>query len=355
MRHSFFISILNILQQKIKNLPDFITEKKIKSLILFGTFITYLRIAIVFGKIKIINPKKKIIVIALVDYIGDIVASEPAIRQIRKMHPKDYLMWIVRKEFAELVRYHPQLDKVISIYCLKVWININKFIRHLGVVYDLHIDGKWCEKGRVRLIKAKKSLISFENYYYYGNLLNIFSACAELPLTVDDAPKIFIPIKVKKSVQNLKLPKDYICIHTNSKDESRNWDNEKWNTLFVKIISTFNFCVVEIGKKNVIKINSGKYINLCAKTNLLETAEIISRAKLFIGIDSGPAHIANACGTYGIILLGKYGHFECYMPFSGNYSNQKNASIVYAPNGESAKMISVEQIYQKIFEYLQKK
>ena len=51
------------------------------------------------------------------------------------------------------------------------------------------------------------------------------------------------------------------------------------------------------------------YLNLSNKLSILSTAEVIKRSSIFIGLDSGPSHIANAVGTKGIILMGDYYHF----------------------------------------------
>ena len=46
--------------------------------------------------------------------------------------------------------------------------------------------------------------------------------------------------------------------------------------------------------------------NLCGQTGIAESAEIIRRATLFIGIDSGPSHLANAVKTPGVILFDRH-------------------------------------------------
>jgi ADP-heptose:LPS heptosyltransferase len=45
-------------------------------------------------------------------------------------------------------------------------------------------------------------------------------------------------------------------------------------------------------------------INLAGKTTLRETAALLSRARLFIGNDSGPAHLAAAVGVPVVVLSG---------------------------------------------------
>ena len=62
-------------------------------------------------------------------------------------------------------------------------------------------------------------------------------------------------------------------------------------------------------------------IDACGQLSVLGTAAVIRRASLFVGIDSGPAHFANALGPPGVILLGSYGPFAKYTPYSGRYAN----------------------------------
>ena len=57
--------------------------------------------------------------------------------------------------------------------------------------------------------------------------------------------------------------------------------------------------------------------------SILETAEVIRRAELFVGIDSGPAHLANAVATPGVILIGQYNAFKRFMPYSGLYATER--------------------------------
>jgi heptosyltransferase-3 len=69
-------------------------------------------------------------------------------------------------------------------------------------------------------------------------------------------------------------------------------------------------------------------MNLCGQLSILETAEVIRRADYFIGLDSGPSHLGNATGTFGIILMGALTTFPSYNPYSGGYGRQENARLV---------------------------
>ncbi len=63
-------------------------------------------------------------------------------------------------------------------------------------------------------------------------------------------------------------------------------------------------------------------------TAVAESAEIIRRAALFIGIDSGPAHLADAVKTPGVILMGRYLTWDYYMPSTGFYADARNCRIL---------------------------
>jgi len=88
-------------------------------------------------------------------------------------------------------------------------------------------------------------------------------------------------------------------------------------------------CVVELGLRSLLgRKDDGNYSNLCGQSGIAESAEIIRRAALFIGIDSGPAHLANAVKTPGVILMGRYWTWDYYMPYTGFYADMRNCRIL---------------------------
>jgi len=96
--------------------------------------------------------------------------------------------------------------------------------------------------------------------------------------------------------------------------------------------------VVEIGLQSSLAMNAENFINLCGQTSLLQAAEIIRRARLFVGVDSGPGHLANAVGTPGVILLGQVGPFKKYNPYTGNWKAETNVSLVRNHDGPASEI-----------------
>jgi heptosyltransferase-3 len=103
---------------------------------------------------------------------------------------------------------------------------------------------------------------------------------------------------------------------------------------------------VEVGLKSTFaEQNDGTFIDLCGQLNLLETAAVIARSTLFVGVDSGPAHIANAVRCPGVILMGCYRHFTNQFPYTGFFA-LGGATVVRTP--EALSSLSVEKVFEAV-------
>jgi ADP-heptose:LPS heptosyltransferase len=309
----------------------------------------YLRLWLKRRSVKKEAPDRKFIVINLIEHFGDIVACEPVARYVKYRHPDAYLVWMVRRPYRELVLHNSAIDQVFVLSCFTEWI----YIAASGLfdeIIDLHPRNRECPICLKPLQKASGNHeITIENYFNYGNLLAAFCQSAGIPI-IDDKPKLYLPNTTVEHINNLKLPENFLVIHCTSNEEAKDWPAINWQQLVKMIINDLDLTVIEIGLLSSLDINSDRYVNLCGQLSLLETAEVIRRAKLFIGIDSGPAHLANAAGTFGIILLGEYRIFKCYMPYSGSYESGENAKILF--NDGPAADIPVNRVYDAISEYL---
>ena len=293
-------------------------------------------------------PGRKFIVINLIESFGDVVACEPVARYVRSCHPNAYIVWTVRRPYRDLVLHNPAIDEVFFLYCITEWI----YLASSGLfdeIIDLHLQNRECTSCRKPLLKdSGNTEVTIHNYYNHGNLLAAFCKSAGIPI-IEDQPRVYIPNGTIRTVDLLGLPDEFIVVHCSSSEVNRDWMQKKWHLLTHKIISDLDHSVVEIGLQSLLNLKSDRYVNLCAKLSPLETAEIIRRAKLFVGIDSGPAHLANAVGTFGIILLGEYKIFKRYMPFSGGFKNGKNATILHYDGPVSD--IPVNMVYEAVTGY----
>ena len=274
------------------------------------------------------QPGRPVVAIGLVEHLGDIVATEPIIRHLRREHPDGYLVWVVGHRYRELLEHHPQLDAVLPVGCLTDWI----LLRDAGVfdrVVDLHFHQRHCARCGIRLVKPDGGRgVTSDNYYALGNLLHAFCRIGGLP-TLADAPELHVPAAPRAAVDRLALPPAYVAIHCASNETVRDWTADGWRELVSRILD-LGRPVVEVGLRPVVGPARPGYVDLCGRLSILETAEVIRRAAAFVGIDSGPAHLANAVGTPGVIILGEYGPYRRYMPYSGEYASGRNATVLHA-------------------------
>ncbi len=301
------------------------------------------------ARLKRESQKRRLVGVMLLEHLGDIVACEPVVRHIKKMHPYAFIVWGVKKPYRELIENNPYIDGTLTIHCLTermLLINSGLF----DEVIDLHFHDRYCSLcSQPRKKVQGASPINLTNYFRFGSLLSAMSQSAGLS-ALDDKPMVYIPEAAVRKVDSLRLPEEFLVINCTSNAPEKGWPAEKWIRLLAKVKETVGLPVFEIGTETFLDMSLSLSQSLCGKLSILESAEVIRRAKLFIGIDSGPAHLANAVGTAGVVLMGNYLGFTKYIPFSGPYGKGKNSEIIYQ-NGSVAD-ISIERVFISVKEFL---
>jgi heptosyltransferase-3 len=160
----------------------------------------------------------------------------------------------------------------------------------------------------------------------------------------DDAqPKIYLD----EIPYSSPFEKPYWVIHCKSNAGLRDWTDENWRNLLTKIIDTWNVRIIEIGQVNPLNFQHENFVTLVGKTSLSETMKIIQGASFFIGLDSGPTHIANACMVPGLILNGEFLNFKTYMSYSGMYKNGSKVKILFNESGKT-KDLAFDTVWKEL-------
>lgn len=297
---------------------------------------------------------QELIAIIRTEHFGDIVAAEPISRYVRQLHPSACIVWFVKPSFHELVDYNPEINQVFREFCVterRTLISTGVFDR----VYELQFrNNNVCVKCDVSTDNpvAEQRGINVHNYFNFGNLLEVFSKTAGLisiqeRFPVDDQPKLYLQDKHRLKVDSLQLKRPFIVVHCQSNFAPKDWPAERWEQLIHWITDQYGYQVVEIGLKSNLTIRTDAYTNLCGQLSILETAEVIKRADFLIGLDSGPSHLGNAVGTFGIILMGALATFASYNPYSGSYGRQENARLV-RKEGLACSELSFEFVREEV-------
>jgi len=297
---------------------------------------------------------QELIAVVRTEHFGDIVAAEPISRYVRSLHPNAYIVWFVKPSYHELIDFNPEIDETFKEFCVtqrKALFEKNIFDK----IYELQFsNNNYCATCNVSIDNpiALRKGINVHTYLSFGNLLEVFARTADLigdkvPFPADDQPRLYLQDQHRRKADSLQLPEKFIVIHCQSNYAPKDWPADRWNQLIIWMAKNYSYQIVEIGLKSNLDVKEPVYRNLCGQLSILETAEVIRRADFFIGLDSGPSHLANAVGTTGVILMGSLGAFPTYNPYSGKYGRQENAFFVRQAGSPCAEL-SLEFVKEKV-------
>ena len=107
------------------------------------------------------------------------------------------------------------------------------------------------------------------------------------------------------ALNGLGINRPFIVASIGAKVDVKDWGDYKWTLLISKLGRYLSgWGLVMIGSADERERTSqllrnwpGKFLNLCNSLNVRESAAVLSRAKAYVGHDSGPMHLAAAVGT----------------------------------------------------------
>jgi ADP-heptose:LPS heptosyltransferase len=262
------------------------------------------------------------ILVGLVEHFGDIVACEPVTRYLRFNFPDAHLSWVVLNVYRELIDSNPYVNETVTVECLTEWMRLASHGDYDQVV-DLHVNYRICQHCQIPLTKRTGNpfVTAFE-WFDHGAILEAFALGAGLPRLFAQ-PRVYLRAAHRGAVDALGLPTDYCVFHRVSKDLVKDWQIARWEAIVEIVKDELGLAVVEVGagKREELPRPIEGTIDLVNRLPLLQTAEVIRRARFFVGIDSGPAHFANALEVPGVVLLGRIGYFRQYNPYTGFYAS----------------------------------
>ena len=257
--------------------------------------------------------QKKLLIVCMPGRLGDIVAAEPAFRRLREMYPDRHFVWYTKKNFAGIFRSAPFPDETVTFEDTQAWLAAKASLPPDAVVYEFNL-----RLPRERTASQAKMKPSGPPAM---KLLHQFIAGTEIKIE-DDAPRFYFD----ESAEAPEIPGKYVVFHCASSGKHRQWQTAKWNTLADRVIRQ-GFKVVELGIVPVLTLKDPGVIRLSGRQDIHTAAKLIRGAALFVGVESGFAHIANAVGTFGVIVSGKLRRYPAYNLYTGNYAEGGRCNI----------------------------
>jgi len=305
----------------------------------------------------------KILLIRL-SAIGDVVHCLPALDALRRRYPNAHIAWAVEEAASSLLEGHPQLNEVI-VLPRKSWArSLGNPLKWPGLIggvagffskmhghnFDLSIDFQgnfrsglvsWLSGAKVRLGRgrghSKEGSHVFATHHHIppARVHRVERALGLVELLgVDTADaKGIIPIdprareSVAKWLAGIKEEENgrLVVMHpgTSAFGALKKWDWEKYSDLAKRLVrEDGRFVVLTWGNErekkecDLIAGAAGERVYAAPTMSLRELVALIDKAVMFIGVDTGPLHIAAALGTR---VLGLYGPKD---------------PVIYGPYGE---------------------
>ena len=120
------------------------------------------------------------------------------------------------------------------------------------------------------------------------------------------------------ALTNLRRP--VVVVHAGAGTPAKRWPDSHLAGLLKGLIDCFDASVILVGgprdqclAKQLARAHDGVF-DWTGRLTLMQLAALTAEADLFIGPDSGPAHIASAMGTPSVVLFSGTNRAECWTP-----------------------------------------
>jgi lipopolysaccharide heptosyltransferase I len=278
------------------------------------------------------------ILIVRLSAIGDVIHGMPVACALRERYPDAFLAWAVEERAAVLLRGHPALDELVVLRrgWLKspgtVW-RLQRRLRAMN--FDVAIEAQGLTKAAiVAWLSGAKRRVGFGNPW--GRELSrwintelvdttarhVIDRNLQLlrPLGIDSPEVRFqVPehvldgVVAEQTIRQAGLDNGFLIINSGAGWPSKLWPNDRYAAVasyLDRVCGLSTLVVWGSGKERTaaeqIVAGSHGHARICPPTTLTELAALARRARLFIGSDTGPLHLAAAVGTPCVGLYGPW-------------------------------------------------
>jgi len=311
---------------------------------------------------------KKVLVFT-VGGLGDFIATVPAIKKIREIFPRAYIILLccdstminISRRMPKNPEWYDFVDHLVDekMFIKGVLIRNKKNIKTIRnyiktqspdatFILDPLGAGLINKLKKIVFLKmvgvksnvfGKRVLFDFNmkilrnTYFTLGLIRNTIwgpleAICEYNGQQIID-PEYSININENKVADYVKKlgSEKYIVIFPGGFFPFKLWPIEKYIDLLRRLVAENNeLNVYLIGASSdsyecdvlVRLLNFSKLKNFCNKLNLMETAYLLKNAMLYIGNDSGPSHLSSALGTQSIILEHAQDYPGYWCPYGEN-------------------------------------
>jgi len=248
-------------------------------------------------------PSKSKFLLIRLRSLGDCVLTTPAIRLLKAWRPQSEIGVVVEDRFREIYADNPDISAILPPVLAKVrefepTITINLHGGTRSAVLTAASGARW-RAGfahfrpswiyNVRIPRAQEILGVSRTVH---TAEHVASAMFYLGVPKQEIPRAVLYAS-SSSLQR------YAVIHPFASSPEKCWPASR----FLAVASSLDLQPVFIGSPTDDFSPFDRFA--CYRGSLAQTKQLLSAASLFIGNDSGPAHMAAAFGVPSIVLFGR--------------------------------------------------
>lgn len=277
-------------------------------------------------------------------YLGDLILSGPVFRNLRAWEPDALLVAATYPENAEPLSFFDEIDEVIAIPRrrlpgrrgpLREWINLLRRVRRER--FDLVYDLMQTERSLAVLVAAgaplrvgyvrKKPGIRHRFYTHVSDWRADLGCTHMGELFLMPLAEIGMPVRTR-SIRVSVTPAEaaeaavrldglladrggpLVLVHPGAGTANRNWQPERFAAVCDALRAEGARVLLLGGPREagvlaeIVASLRSPVPRLEERVSVRQLAALLARADLFVGIDSGPAHLAAAVGTRAVVLFG---------------------------------------------------
>ncbi len=302
-------------------------------------------------------------------HVGDNLLATPALAALKKRYPGAHLTYLVPQKGggADIFRAWSLVDEVFefpSDYTERL--RLARRIRQRS--YDLVVDFSWDTQSALwGMISGAPRRIGYRFrkrvpvWPFYtqaramgtahtvtANLELVELADAAHDLSADPPLQLSIPDEARERAESLLRRagvgdnEPILLLHPASRWMFKCWTDDGnaafldgvERTLNLRPVVTSGPSETEISRvRRILDLCKIKPLSLAGETSLLMLAALIQRAKIFVGVDSAPVHIASAVRTPVVVLFGPSGQTE-WRPWQVPYRSIQRLGWSCCPCGK---------------------
>ena len=279
-------------------------------------------------------PTVNKILVFRISSIGDIVLTTELLRCLRNTFPDAQIDFVVKKQFADILRCVPFVSNVIELDSKKGFSELLAIRNQLkNEQYDVALDihKNWRSLFVCNTIGAKQ-VFRFNKHVFRRWVLttfhkDIYKEVRPVYLRFIDAAKqlgvvpdgkyteLVVPEQLGKSMKdifvqaNISFEKRIIALCPGASFSNKQWQVEKFQQLAKRVVLDFDAQVILLGGKKesemceTIASESGA-VSFAGKFDLSQSIAALSMVSLTVANDTGMLHVSEALG---VPVVGIYG------------------------------------------------